>query len=241
MAVAAFTDGRVYVGSLDLSGQSNSVSLDLSAAELDASTVKDAWDVAVLGRKTAMLDVQGFWAAGTGYPDDLFNLLGTRNVVQTVAPDGSDGSVAYSYQGMVPKYSLGAPAGELIKFTAGGKLDVSRAIRGTVLHDDTATRSSTGNGTGRQLGAVGATQSVYGALHLVGATGTATLQAIVQSDDNSGFTSATDRITFSTSTAATPTSQWSSAAGAITDDYWRVRYVIGGTGTVTFVCVVGIC
>jgi hypothetical protein len=68
-----------------------------------------------------------------------------------------------------------------------------------------------------------------------------TLDVIVQSDDASGFPSATNRITFTQATGftaeyATP------VAGAITDDWWRVNFTIGGTASpnFTFICVIGI-
>jgi hypothetical protein len=61
----------------------------------------------------------------------------------------------------------------------------------------------------------------------------------VESDDNGSMTSATTQITFPQKTFVT--SEWLSAAGAITDDYWRVGYTIGGsTPSFNFAVVVGI-
>ncbi len=89
-------------------------------------------------------------------------------------------------------------------------------------------RTSSSSGTGRQIGAVSSTQTLYAALHVISASGTSpTLDVKVQSDDNSGFTSATDRITFTQATDVT--SEWGSVGGAITDDYWRITYTVGGT------------
>ena len=59
----------------------------------------------------------------------------------------------------------------------------------------------------------------------------------MQSDDNSGFTSATNRITFTQATGVT--SELLSVAGAITDDYWRLSYTIVG-GSFTFAVALGI-
>jgi hypothetical protein len=81
---------------------------------------------------------------------------------------------------------------------------------------------------------VSASQKMYAALHVRSVSGTnPTLDVVVQSD-TVGFPSATSRITFSQATATTNRHQFSSVAGAITDDYWRVSYTIGGTGTPTF-------
>jgi len=49
----------------------------------------------------------------------------------------------------------------------------------------------------------------------------------LQSDDNSDFTSATDRATFTALTAIG--SEIKSVAGAVTDQYWRLNYTISGT------------
>ena len=76
-------------------------------------------------------------------------------------------------------------------------------------------------------------KSMYAALHVISVSGTSpTLDVIVQSDDNSGFTTPTNRITFSQTGAVG--AEWGSVAGAVTDDYWRVSYTIGGSDTPTF-------
>ena len=82
---------------------------------------------------------------------------------------------------------------------------------------------------------------MFAALHVLSASGTSpTLDVVLQSDDNSGFSSAVSRITFTQATGIT--SQWSTLAGAQTDDYWRASYTIGGsaTPTFTFALVIGI-
>ena len=49
----------------------------------------------------------------------------------------------------------------------------------------------------------------------------------LQSDDNSSFTSPTDRITFTGITAIG--ADFQSVAGAITDTHWRLNYTVSGT------------
>ena len=78
-----------------------------------------------------------------------------------------------------------------------------------------------------------------GELAMSSLSGQASMTLKIQSDDNSGMSSPTDRIT--SFTAATGTGyQWGSVAGAITDDYWRCVYTITGTGTITFAVAAGI-
>ena len=93
------------------------------------------------------------------------------------------------------------------------------------------------SGTGIQLGAVSATQSVHASLHALTVSG-GTLDVTVESDTASGFPSTTTRITFAQITAVG--SEFASAAGAITDEYWRVDFTVGGGGTFDFVVCVGI-
>ena len=62
--------------------------------------------------------------------------------------------------------------------------------RGIIEFNSSATSSSTT--TGSQLGAVSAAQRIVANLHVTTAVGSA-LDVIVQSDDNSGFTSPTNR------------------------------------------------
>jgi hypothetical protein len=54
----------------------------------------------------------------------------------------------------------------------------------------------------------------------------------------SGFPSPATRLTFAQKTAAGY--EFKSAAGAITDDWWRVDWTIGGTATPTFSFVVAV-
>ncbi len=82
-----------------------------------------------------------------------------------------------------------------------------------------------------------ATQSLFACLHVSAAAGT-NLVVKVQSDDNAGFTSATDRITFSTMSAVG--AQWASVPGNLaTETHWRVICTIA-TGTFTFLAGFGV-
>lgn len=110
---------------------------------------------------------------------------------------------------------------------------VQRGVVGAPL----ASRSTTLTGAGVNLVGPAAGRSLFAVLHVTATTGT-NLAVKVQSDDNSGFTSPTDRITFSTVSAAGW--QYSSVAGALTTEtWWRVTATIG-TGAFTFACYFGI-
>ena len=109
-----------------------------------------------------------------------------------------------------------------------------------LIHPDATARTSSGTGTAWQVGALSSSQRLYAGLHVISASGTTPTLAVKVQSDTVGFGSATDRITFSTATDVANREQFSSVAGAITDDYWRVSYTIGGSSTPTFsfmVCV----
>jgi hypothetical protein len=196
------------------------------------------------GMPTARLEYTGFFRAGTGSPDERHETeLGLANTPVSVgAVAGAAGERAFFMEGMVTTHQpLQGAVGDQHQFNASVTGTNGRPlVAGTILNS--TNRTATGNGTAFQVGAVGASQSLFGVLHVVAFGGTSpTLDVIVQSDDASGFPSATNRITFTQATGftaeyATP------VAGAITDDWWRVNFTIGGTASpnFTFICVIGI-
>lgn len=243
MASQVLTDAKLYVASFDLSGDMNALALTYSADMLDATTFGQSARINKAGLKSIVAQHEGLWDSdGTDEPDDVFfSRIGTANVPVTISPQtGADGEVAFLFRAVHSEYAPGASVGDLFAFSVGMQGDDGAPlVRGMVLHPATA-RTATGNGTARQLGAVSATQDVYGALHVLAASGTnPTLDVTVRSDDGSGFASPTTRLTFAQKTAIG--SDWQTAAGAITDDWWRVTYTIGGTNpSFTFVVAVGI-
>lgn len=234
MPVVPFTDGRIYIAGVNLSAHANTGMLELTAAELDASSISDAWDVFVMGRKKARLEASGHWEAGSGLPDDLFALLGSANQPVTVLPDGDEGGIGYAFRAVPVAYSQSGTAGELVQFSTTATGDVARAVRGTIVADDTAAITSTSDGTAFELGAVSASQTVYAAMHVLAVSGTnPTLDVIIESDTEEAFgdTPAT-QLTFSEFSAIG--AEWQSAAGANTDTWWRAGFTIGGTDSPSF-------
>jgi hypothetical protein len=128
--------------------------------------------------------------------------------------------------------------GEMAAFRAAARSgDGAGLIGGTVIHNQT--RTTSGNGTGFQLGAVGATQRVHGALHVLSAAGTTPSLTVVVQSDTSGFPSPTTQLSFAAKTAIG--SEFLSAAGPITDDFWRANFTISGTSpSFLFALILGI-
>ncbi len=241
MGTHVLTDPSIWVHDIAIHDVAHTVQL---------ATSREAKDKTVFGH-TARAYKPGLFTAGvsaTGYADMTtydsavyaIHNNGTTTPI-SVAGTSADGDTAYTLRGLNASLQpLGGQVGDMsaLQLEAVGRGGV-RPVRGTILHPETA-RTSTGTGTGRQLGAVAAGSTVYGALHVFAASGTSpTLDVVVQSDDNAGFTSPTTRLTFTQATGTT--AEWQSADGAITDDYWRVSYTITGTSpSFTFAVVVGI-
>lgn len=238
MAEQVLTNGLIMFEGIDLASQVNEIAVELSAEPLDRTDFSDTTRNRVGGLKVAAISAAGYF--GAAEPDStLFNDIGGGDKVVTVAASPTEGDVSFFLRSHLAEYSpINGAVGELAGFTLTAGANIGDLVRGTIGHNDTET--STGNATGYQLGAISAAQSIYVATHITAVDGTTpTLEVVIQSDDNAGFSSATDRITFSSANAIG--SQYASLAGAITDDYWRVRYVIGGSGpSFTFVTSIGI-
>ena len=242
MATELFTSlPKLYVGQYDLSGDMHKLELRYGAELLDVTTFGQTTRIRKGGLKTVGLSAEGYWSGGTDLVDDaLFAKIGVQNVPITIAKGGETlDNDAYLFRCIHGVYTPGASIGEMLRFSvsAEGSGGVGVA-RGKLLH--VGAETATGNETGSQLGALSATQSLYAALHVLTVSGsTPTFDLDIESDDNSGFTSATSRISFTQATGIT--SEWKSVAGAITDDWWRVAFTIGGsTPSFEFVLAAGI-
>lgn len=230
MAPFALTDATIWLNQYDLTGYSNGISGDDAVQDLPTTTFASQ---AVKERIGGLGSFDGTIDAYLDYADDasheaVYTTKGVGGTVTTLTPFGDDGTVAFLCTSLVKNYRPTGKVGEVaaLSFDLGSDNKYG-LIGGTLLLPK---QSLTGNtsGTGAQLGTVSASRRLYTTIHCFTAGTTATV--IVESDDNSGFTSATTRsstvVTAVGGTFVTPVS------GAITDDWWRVRV---GTVTGTFV------
>jgi len=228
MAKFVFNDGKVFSGGYDLSDHVTSVNLEMTAEELDATTINSGGFKSKLGGlKDSTLSMDGFYEAGANKPDALLGASIGNELIVTTVPDAGVGNTAYFMKSRLFSYQMFGSVGEIAPFTISKSQSDDEVVQGKIEIDGALTAS--GNSTGVQLGAVGATEKVYVALHCTAVSGTSTPTVTfkLQSDDNSSFTSPTDRITFTGITAIG--ADYQSAAGAITDTYYRLNYTISGT------------
>lgn len=240
MAIIALTNGIVHVGGHDFTCDVNQMTMEMTVAELDVTTMcSDGWTQMIGGVKSSSLNVSGFWQSdGDNQVDDVaFADLGVVGRPVTIGHTNTEGSVIYMTQMANINYSMFGAHGEAAPFTltaSGSNSDGT--VQGRLLAEKQDVSSTGALGSGTQAGAVAADEYLYASLHCFSA-GT-TFDAVVESDDNSGFTSATTRVTFSGITTEGGT--WATkVAGAITDDWWRVR-VTTCTGTFSIAASIGI-
>lgn len=240
MTTRVISNKPIWVNAYDFSSSLHEVAIDYAADEKEATTLADTTRVFKNGLKSVGMAMNGFWDETTANPIDSQNFAktGANSLCTFAAESGAEGEIAYFMQCLQNQYNLQGDLGEMFAFTvdanAAGKL-----VRGTIELKQSALASS-GNSTGRQLGALSSSQTMWAAIHVTGVgSGAQTFDAIVQSDDNGSFTSATNRITFTQLTAIG--SELKSVVGAVADDYWRINYTItGSTPAFTVVVVLGI-
>jgi hypothetical protein len=241
MSVIVVTNAAIYADGYDISGDSNKASIQVAAAELDDTRFGQSTKVRTPGAIEATGSIAGFYkadnTAGALAIDDqvwadIFG--GTVYPVVTISPTGAaDGDRAYFMQAEAAQYNIGAAYGGALPFDLALKNYGSKFVGGKV--GATGSKASTGTGTIYQLGALTATQKLYAALHVLSVTGSVTVK--VQSAPLVGFGSPTDRITFTL--AAGKASQFSSVAGAVTDQFWRIAWTVV-TGPASIVASFGV-
>jgi hypothetical protein len=248
MATLAANNVTTWFSGYDMTGDLNSTTLSLSYEALDATpfqpgTVTRPSRYRIAGLEDTQLEEAGFWQAGAGQVDPTaFTALGGASQVITCSPNGLEENAAYFFRARQFNYELFGQLGEVLPFrltaqsARGTGLASVGAVRGIVLKTKADVSATGATGTASELGAASSSQYLYAGLHVFSA-GT-TITGVIESDDNSNFTSATTRITFSGITATG--GYWGTrVAGAITDTWYRLR-ITAVTGTFSIACVAGI-
>lgn len=228
MAKQILQNAKIWVAQYNLTGDTNSLAVELSADTPDATTLGDTTRTRLGGGlKVANIGAAGFIEEGAGLSGQyLFDDLAVSDKPVTVSPEsGAETERAYILNSILASYTPKLSTGEIYMF------DLSIEAQGDLVQgiiEINGTKTASGNSTGSQLGALSASQKVVAALHVLSASGTSpTLDVDIESDDNGSFTSATSRGSFTQATGAT--AELIEINGAVTDDYWRAAFTIGGT------------
>lgn len=237
MAQLVLSNQKIWMDGYDMTGVHNAVAINYGSEAVDDTTFGDVSRSSIGGLKTVEFSSSGL-VDDEAYLDLLHTNVGIQGKPLSVGlQSGTEGDRCVFFQSIQTQYNRGGAIGDMNAFDVAAFTN-DKLISGII--GVNSTKTSTGNGTARQLGAVAADKKLYAAIHVLGAvSGSDSIVIKVQSDDNSGFTSATDRITFDSFSAIG--SQFSSVAGAITDDYWRFQWTITGSApSFPIVCVFGI-
>lgn len=239
MSLGYLRNAKLFVGALDLSGVSNTLSLPVERTELDTTPINTTGPTTrIPGLMKAKLEFQGWQEFGVGLSDErLWAGIGAADAPFAAwAPSTVDGGLAWFGRLQQLSYKPAAKIGELEAFTAGGPV-TAPLVRGYSVAS--GAKTATGTGTAFQLGAVSAVQASYAVLHIVAYAGITSIAVKVQSAAAENFATPHDQITFTTATAVG--AQWGTpVAGANTDTWWRAIWTIVGVGSATIAVTVGI-
>jgi hypothetical protein len=228
MGVYVLKDPKLYIAEYDLSGHHNQMSVSVNTDMPEKTCFGTTTHVFMAGGlSTVSLSGTGLMDFSQYSIDDIIDgHLGVADKPVTVGhPTGADGDRARIFKSLQAAYDFGGTVGDACPFSmeVKGRTD---AHFGTMMHN--STRTETGNGTARQLGAVSATQKIYALMHVLTVSGTTpTLDVDVYSDDAEDMVGAVERISFAQATDET--SEWKELSGAIAHTWWQVRCTIGGT------------
>jgi hypothetical protein len=230
MGFVVLTGVRLFAVSADLTGASNKVELAGEFEEKDRTTYgSNGWKEVMAGLGSAEIQSEGFWEAGSSamVDDASWAQLGGEGP-WTVAPVGASvGDLAYLVRAHRAEYGLLGAVGDIAPWK-GKASSTWPLVRGSIAHPPGTARTSSGTGSGVELGAVTTGQRLYAALHVLSVSGTTpAIDVIVESDADSGFASPTTRITFSQASAVSAEISRTDGS-AITDTWYRVKWTVSG-------------
>ncbi|GGZ80253.1 hypothetical protein ACFOOM_07575 [Streptomyces echinoruber] len=244
MSRTVLTNVRTFAVGVDLTGNSNKIELSTEVEDKDATNyASQGWKEVMGGLASAEISGEGQWEAldPTKVDDASWAQLGGVGPWSVSANNAANvGDLVYFTNAMRADYKAFDAVGEVAPWTSTAKSSWP-LVRGQFAHPPGTARTTSGNGTGLNLGAVAAGKRLYAALHVLSAAGTTpSLTARVESSVDNTFASPTTRLTFTAATA--PGGQILRTVGtAITDTWWRVAWTISGTTpSFLFVAALGI-
>lgn len=245
MATFVGVSNRVYLAHLDLSGLANEVNFgDLTRDMKECTTFNDGGYTCVKpGLISGEGSVKGYqdWVADVLDDEISIGQLGTQYAFSVVPnPTGTvtAGDRAWLSRGVLSKdMPMTGAKGEMGGFEM--TLSYDTAVAQGYIGHPSAARTTTGTGTAVAQAGPTAAQKLYSALHVTAYSGFTNVVVKVQSDDSSGFPSATDRITHTTITGVT--NEFSSVAGSFSSEtHLRTTWTVTGSGSITFVNTFGV-
>ena len=226
----------LLVDEFDFSGVSNSMTLNFAETPADVTAFADTDMTYVQGKPTFTFDVNGLWStASPNYDGEMFIDLTATSRRVGIYPGGlTDGNVGYEGPTLISASPRISTVGDVIACNVTWQ-GAAAPVRSTLLRY--ATDSASANGTQYTLGTIAATNTIVGVLRLIEITGSGnnTLDVKIQSD-TTGFSSPTDRLTFTQlnqASGVTFETQTATGPGG-SDNIWRAVVTIAGAGSRSF-------
>jgi hypothetical protein len=225
-------DCRLFAGGADLSGASNKIEVSAEVEDKDATNYRSGGWKELLGAiGSASMMGEGQWEAGDpGKVDDAsWAQLGGLAPWTAGPTDAIVGAVAWQMYGLRSSYEFLGEVGDVAPWKGGAKSSWP-LVRGQFAHPPGTARTTSGSGSGVDLGAVAVGKRLYASLHVLSVAGTSTptITARVESDADNTFASPTTQLTFDAATAAG--GQILRTSGSVIADTWfRFAWTISGT------------
>lgn len=241
MAVFVETAFSINVDAFNLAGYCDTLAVDAAAEGKNyVNFASGGWQLTVPGLMSGMVSVEGTQDLALTGPDVAFPFanIGTLQTFNVQVPGTAVADPAYFGQArQLSTTPLTGPIGEIARYKL-GFAGTAQMVRGQVLHPSAA-RTTTGNGTTTTFTAPTASQGLYAAFNVSAVSGSGTITFVVETDDNSGMTSPTTRLT--SAAFAAVGGDFKSLAGALAGETnIRVRWVIAGFTSVTFTVAAGV-
>lgn len=243
-------DAKIYLGGYALHGAANTMNLQFSAEMQDDTVFGCATRSNKPGLLNTTFSANIFWdptvptAPGLALDNFLFQRIGAAKEVLSTGPvAATDGDVIFFTRNVNASYQpMSGGVGDLVQGELQGQAAGSPCVRGFVC--GVGGKTTTGSSGYIDVGVSGVPvgDKLFSALHFFGVTGSPTsIVCIVQSDDNTSFTTPTTVLTHSTFTPAAYGASWQESSGAaITDRYFRMNWTIVGAGTFNILGAVGV-
>ncbi|MGW1324788.1 hypothetical protein ACWD64_19875 [Streptomyces antibioticus] len=227
-------DARLFAGGADLTGQSNKIEVSAEVEEKDRTNYRSGGYKEVIGGlASAELMGEGQWAAGDpGIVDDVsWADLGAVGAWSAGPDDSGVGDLAYFMRALRSDYKLGDAVGEVAPWSGTAKSSWP-LVRGVFAHPPGTARSSTGDGTAQELGAIAAGQRLYAALHVLSVAGTSTptITVEIESDTEEAFGDSPETVASFDAATARGGQILRTDGTAHTDTWYRPTWTITGSG-----------
>lgn len=236
MSSFVLLDVTSYVGGFNLTTKMNQISMSLESDALEDTTFgTDGWRTRKSGLKDVSADLAGYW--DNEIDAETYAGLGVANEPVSISPTGVEGETAYLWRGERFSYQAFGSIGALVPFNVGMMGSHSQGVaRGAFLKSQANVSAIGGTGAEFELaGGIPDGAALYSNFHVFDA-GT-TITAVVESDEDDTFATATTRLTHGPLTSVGGDAQ--RIEGPITDTFFRVR-VTAVTGTFSVACAIGI-